>query len=137
MTHRELATAVGEAGDPPSLVQRVCDRTLDLISAADGVAIGLVSDQNIAYVCGAGAGRSPVGTSVDLDASLSGLAIRTGHIERSSDTQNDPRVDAAVCRALSVVSLVCIPLSRSNETYGVMRSTRRIQMRSVTLTSRP
>jgi EAL domain-containing protein (putative c-di-GMP-specific phosphodiesterase class I) len=120
MSQRELAAAVGEAVDPSSLMQRVCDRTLELISAAEGVAIGLVRDHSIAYVCGAGAGRSSVGARVDLDASLSGLAIQTGRILRSNDTQSDPRVDAAACRALCVVSLVCIPLSRSQEMYGVL-----------------
>jgi EAL domain-containing protein (putative c-di-GMP-specific phosphodiesterase class I) len=120
MSQRELAAAVGEAVDPSSLMQRVCDRTLELISAAEGVAIGLVRDHSIAYVCGAGAGRSSVGARVDLDASLSGLAIQTGRILRSNDTQSDPRVDAAACRELCVVSLVCIPLSRSQEMYGVL-----------------
>ena len=61
-----------------------------------------------------------MGARVDLDASLSGLAIQTGRILRSNDTQSDPRVDAAACRALCVVSLVCIPLSRSQEMYGVL-----------------
>jgi EAL domain-containing protein (putative c-di-GMP-specific phosphodiesterase class I) len=120
MSQRELATAVGEAVDPTSLMQRVSDRTLELISAAEGVAMGLVTGQSITYVCGAGAGRSHVGSTVDLDASLSGLAILTGRILRSNNTQTDPRVDAAACRALCVVSLVCIPLSRSQEMYGVL-----------------
>ena len=118
--HSELAIAVGETVDPTSLMQRVCDRTLELISTAEGVAIGMVSDQTVAYVCGAGSGKSSVGTRVDLKASLSGLAIRTGRILQSSDTQNDRRVDAAACKALSVVSVVCIPLSGSHEVYGVM-----------------
>ena len=101
-------------------MQRVCDRTLELIAPADGVAIGLVSDQTIRYVCGAGAGRSPVGTEVALTASLSGLAIQTGRVMQSADTQSDPRVDAAACRALAVASVVCIPLERPQERYGVM-----------------
>ncbi|MEO7369921.1 MAG: EAL domain-containing protein [Ilumatobacteraceae bacterium] len=120
MSRRELATAVGEAVDPTTLMQRVCDRTLELICAADGVAIGLLADQNITYASGAGSGRSSVGTTVGLHASLSGLAIRTGEILRSADILNDPRVDPMACQALSEVSLVCIPLSRSNVVYGVM-----------------
>lgn len=120
MSNRELAAAVGEAVDPTSLMQRVCDRTLELISAAEGVAIGLVNEQTVTYVCAAGAGTSPVGAEVGLDTSLSGLAIRTGRILRSDDTQSDPRVDADACRRLSVVSLVCVPLARSHEMYGVL-----------------
>ena len=53
MSHRELATAVDEAVDPTSLMQRVCDRTLELIAAADGVAIGLVSVTLLACYLGA------------------------------------------------------------------------------------
>ena len=119
MIRRELATAVGEAVDPTSLMQRVSDRTLELISAAEGVAIGLVTGRTINYICGAGAGRSHAGATVDMDASLSGLAIQTGRILRSNNTQADRRVDATACRALSVLSLVCVPLSRSHEVYGV------------------
>jgi EAL domain-containing protein (putative c-di-GMP-specific phosphodiesterase class I) len=120
MSRVELASAVGDAVDPMSLMQRVSDRTLELISTAEGVVIGLVNGNSITYVCGAGAGRSHIGAVVDVDASLSGLAIRTGRVMRSNDSQSDPRVDAAACRALSVVSLVCIPLSRSHEMYGVV-----------------
>lgn len=120
MTGGELAAAVSEAVDPTSLLQRVTDRTLELIQAAEGVAIGLVNQQTITYVCGAGAGASPVGARVDLDASLSGLAIQTGRILRSNDTQSDPRVDADACRGLGVVSLVCIPLARAHEMFGVL-----------------
>jgi EAL domain-containing protein (putative c-di-GMP-specific phosphodiesterase class I)/putative methionine-R-sulfoxide reductase with GAF domain len=120
MSQRELAIAVGEAVDPTALMQRVCDRTLELIGAADGVAIGLLADHTITYVCGAGAGMSSVGTSVGLHDSLSGLAVRTGEILRSGDTRRDLRVDSGACHALSVVSLVCIPLTRSHQVYGVM-----------------
>jgi len=120
MSGGELAAAVGEAVDPTSLLQRVTDRTLELIPAAEGVAIGLINERTITYVCGAGAGASPVGARVDIDTSLSGLAIQTGMILRSNDTQSDPRVDAAACRRLGVTSLVCIPLSRAHEMFGVL-----------------
>ncbi|HEX9681485.1 MAG TPA: EAL domain-containing protein [Acidimicrobiales bacterium] len=120
MSHEELAAAVGEAVDPTLLMQRVTDRTLELIPAAEGVAIGLIDHQSVTYVSGAGVGASPVGARVDIGASLSGLSIQTGRILQSDNTQSDPRVDAAACRRLGVVSLVCIPLSRSQEMFGVL-----------------
>lgn len=120
MSGGEIAAAVGEAVDPTSLLQRVTEGTLELIPAAEGVAIGLINERTITYVCGAGAGASPVGARVDIDTSLSGLAIQTGAILRSNDTQSDPRVDAAACRRLGVMSLVCIPLSRAHEMFGVL-----------------
>jgi EAL domain-containing protein (putative c-di-GMP-specific phosphodiesterase class I) len=101
-------------------MQRVTDRTLDLIAPADGVMVGLANDHGVTYVCGAGHRVSHLGTRVDLESSLSGLAVRTGQLQRSDDTEADPRVDSAACRRLSVASLVCVPLSRMHETLGVL-----------------
>ena len=120
MNGGDLTAAMGQAIDPMRLMQRVTDRTLELIAAANGVMIGLADDHGVTYVCGAGHQISHLGTRVELDSSLSGLAVRTGEIQRSDDTEADPRVDAAACRRLSVASLVCIPLSRLHETLGVL-----------------
>ena len=116
----DLTAAMGQTIDPLHLMQRVTDRTLDLIAVADGVMVGLADDQGVTYVCGAGHRMSHLGTRVDLDASLSGLAVRTGQLQRSDDTSIDPRVDFAACRRLSVASLMCVPLRRSHETLGVL-----------------
>lgn len=111
---------MGQAIDPMRLMQRVTDRTLELIAAADGVMVGLADDQGVTYVCGAGHRVSHLGTRVDLDSSLSGLAVATGLVQRSDDTQADPRVDSVACRKLSVASLVCVPLRRRHERLGVL-----------------
>ena len=116
----DLTAAMSQAIDPMRLMQRVTDRTLELISTANGVMIGIADDHGVTYVCGAGDTGSRVGTRVNLDSSLTGLAVRTGQILRSDDTASDPRVDAEACRQLSVASLVCVPLSRTQETLGVM-----------------
>ncbi|MCU1498211.1 MAG: diguanylate phosphodiesterase [Acidimicrobiales bacterium] len=116
----DLTAAMSLAIEPNVLMQRVTDRTLELISAADGVMVGLADGVGVTYVFGAGKRTAHVGTRVDLDSSLSGLAVRTGQVLRSDDTQQDPRVDAAACRRLSVVSLVCIPLMREQEAIGVL-----------------
>lgn len=111
---------MGQTIDPMRLMQRVTDRTLELIGAADGVMVGLADDHGVTYVCGAGHRVSHLGTRVALDSSLSGLAVRTGHLQRSDDTEADSRVDSAACRRLSVASLVCVPLCRKDETLGVL-----------------
>jgi EAL domain-containing protein (putative c-di-GMP-specific phosphodiesterase class I) len=112
--------AMTEACDPMLLLQRVTDRTLDLVPAADGVMVGVADDHGVSYVCGAGQCMSFLGTRVDLDSSLSGITVRTGEVQRSDDTSRDPRVDADACRRLSVASLVCIPLCRRGEVLGVL-----------------
>ena len=116
----DLTAAMGQTIDPMHLIQRVTDRTLDLITAADGVMVGLADDQGVTYVSGAGHRISHLGTRVDLSSSLSGLAVRTGQLQRSDDTSVDPRVDAAACQRLSVASLMCVPLRRGHETLGVL-----------------
>jgi GAF domain-containing protein len=116
----DLTAAMGQTIDPMRLMQRVTDRTLDLITVADGVMVGLADDGGVTYVCGAGHQISHLGTRVDLHSSLSGLAVSTGQLQRSDDTSADPRVDAAACRRLSVASLVCLPLRRSHDTLGVL-----------------
>lgn len=120
MGQGDYAAAVGGALDPTPLLRRVVDRTLELIPVANGVAIALVEDQAMRYVCGAGDGVSGVGTRRGLTANLGGLAIETGRIVRSNDTQLDPRVDAAECRRLRVASIVSVPLCRSHEMFGVI-----------------
>lgn len=112
--------AMAEASDPMLLMQRVTDRTLELVPAADGAMVGVADEHGVTYVCGAGQCVSSLGTRVELGSSLSGLAVRTGEVLRSDDTEHDPRVDAAACRRLSVASLVCIPLHRRGEILGVL-----------------
>lgn len=120
MSRGEFAAAVGEAVDPTSLLRRIADRALELVPNADTVGIALVDDVGMRTVCGAGGGVSGVGTRTDLGASLGGLAIETGRVVRSNDTSCDPRVDPAACRRLGIASLVCVPLSRSYEMFGVL-----------------
>jgi EAL domain-containing protein (putative c-di-GMP-specific phosphodiesterase class I) len=116
----DLTSAVSQAIDPMLLMQRVTDRTLELIDVATGVMVGLADDTGVTYVCGAGHRISALGTRVGMDSSLSGLSIRTGEILQSPDTQSDPRVDADACRRLDVASLVCIPLTWMYRPIGVL-----------------
>jgi EAL domain-containing protein (putative c-di-GMP-specific phosphodiesterase class I) len=120
LNRASLSDTMREVVDPLRVMQRVTDRVLELIPHANGAMVGLADDDGITYVCGGGTCVSFIGTNVDLETSLSGLAVRSGLILRSDDTGCDPRVDAEACRRLSVVSLVCIPLSRGSERLGVL-----------------
>ncbi len=120
MGRGELAAALGDTIEPSVLLRRFADRALELLPSAQGVAIGIVDDDALRYVCGAGAGVTGVGTRVPLDGSLSGIAVQTGRAVRSQDTQRDPRVDAAACERLNVASLMCVPLRRANEMLGTV-----------------
>ncbi len=120
VTAARLTAGANRTIDPLVLMQRVTDGTLDLIEAANGVMVGLADEDGVTYMCGAGNQVSYLGTRVDLDSSLSGLAVRTGQVQRSDNTGIDPRVDVEACRRLSVASLLCVPLIRRDETLGVL-----------------
>ena len=106
--------------DPYSLMQHVADRMLEKVRGADGIMIGLADEMGVSYLWGAGVNVSHVGTRVSLDSSLSGLAIESGEVQWSDDCETDPRVDKEACRRNGVVSNICIPLTRTNETLGVL-----------------
>jgi EAL domain-containing protein (putative c-di-GMP-specific phosphodiesterase class I) len=105
---------------PHLLVQRVADQALQLVPGAEGVLVGFSDEHGVTYVSGAGFLVTHVGTSVDMDASLSGQAIRQRAVLCSDDTEDDPRVDLDACRRLEVASSVCVPLGRGSEVLGVM-----------------
>jgi GAF domain-containing protein len=111
---------MSEILQPAQLMQRVADQTLQLISGADGVMLGLADHQGVSYHWGAGRDAANIGTRVDLNASLSGLAIRTRQVQWCDDTTTDPRVDAATCRRNSIGSTICVPLTRGNEILGIV-----------------
>jgi len=120
MDRSDLAAAVASAVDPTSLMQRICDRTTELIATAEGSAISVVDHERVIYVCGSGTSAHVNGTVVELQGSLSGLAVRSGQVLHARDAREDPRVDAEACARLNVVSLVCVPLSRSGVPFGVL-----------------
>jgi GAF domain-containing protein len=104
-------------------MQQVADETLSLITGADGAMIGLGDEQGVTYLWGAGAAVSSLGTRVDLDASLSGVAIRTRQVVRSDDTATDPRADSDAGRRISVRSAICVPLIWGKDAFGVLTVT--------------
>lgn len=115
-----LITALGDAVHPMGVMQRVTERTLELMTPAFGVMVGLADEDGITYVAGAGNQVDLVGTRVAMGQSLSGLSIRTSQVLRSDDTEEDARVDLEACRRHFVRSLVCVPLQRDGHSVGVL-----------------
>jgi 3-dehydroquinate synthase class II len=54
MPSLDFTTAINQTIDPMGLMQRVTDRTLELIDVAEGVMVGLADDRHVVYLCGAG-----------------------------------------------------------------------------------
>jgi EAL domain-containing protein (putative c-di-GMP-specific phosphodiesterase class I) len=106
--------------DPLVLMQRVADQALELVPGADGVLVGLRDDDCVTYVCGSGYLSGSLGVRTAMDSSIGGVSIRSGQVLRCDDTESDPRVDREVSRRLGTRSVVCVPLSRGAEIFGVL-----------------
>lgn len=108
-------------GHPHQLLQRIAEQSSTLIASAEGVLVGLVREgSSILFMSGAGYLKSQVGSTQTIEGSLSGLAVTTGRIVRSDNTEMDPRVDLEACRRYRVVSTICIPMRRGAVTLGVL-----------------
>ena len=122
-------------GEPPDvtdvweLEQFVLDEVLHLVAeraltltGADGVAIALAEGN--AIVCRASAGRiaPEAGARLDPKSGFSGACLRTGGIVRCDDSENDSRVNVAVCRRLGTRSIVAVPIASAHGTIGLLEA---------------
>lgn len=120
--HTALEQAVRNAIDPSVLMGRLTRGLLTFVPQADGAVIELVDDLGLlTYVSAAGTLEGSVGTRLQKDGSLSGLAMGTGSILRCDETESDPRVDRRACRRLGIASMVCVPLVCGPDPIGVLK----------------
>jgi TonB family protein len=96
------------------VVEQAC-----LATTATGAAIALARDREM--VCRATTGVNAPGLGVRLNtrSGLSGACFRSREAQRCDDTEADPRVDAAACRALNVRSILVVPVLHEQELLGV------------------
>ena len=115
-----LEEAIRQAANPVVLMQRVADEAMSLIKSVEGAAVGFVHDPPwLTFECATGHLKEEVDYRVPIEGSLSGLAFKTGETLRCDDSENDPRVALETCRRFHIVSSVCVPLWRGNQTVGV------------------
>jgi TonB family protein len=88
------------------------------LTRANGAAIALLEGADV--ICRARIGNAPdVGVKLSLDSKLSGECFLTGNIVQLNDSENDPRVDPAVCRALNFRSVLIIPIFSAGQVIGI------------------
>ncbi|MGA2695622.1 MAG: GAF domain-containing protein [Terriglobales bacterium] len=68
----------------------------------------------------AGADAPSLGARLQVGTGFSGECVRTGKLLRCSDTEIDPRVDQASCRALGIRSLAAVPIRSGNFVAGLL-----------------
>jgi two-component system, cell cycle sensor histidine kinase and response regulator CckA len=98
-----------------TLVQRA-----QRLAGGDGAAVQWFEDDAAVYVHCSGIATPHVGLRIERAGSLAGLAALVGEALYSSDTVDDPRVDADACARLGVRSLVCAPLYHDGQVQGTL-----------------
>lgn len=116
-----LRAAVGQAGDPKVLLDRIVAQVLVLVAAAEGATVELVHGDELVYVSCGGALAAHVGFRLRIEASFSGLSVRSGAVLRCDDSETDPRVDRNACRMVGAVSMLCVPLRGPAGALGVLK----------------
>jgi PAS domain S-box-containing protein len=105
---------------PPELRARIASAAQSVFGG-DGAAFELIEEAQFVYRAASGIAAAHEGLRLPLDASLSGLALRTRRALASQDTAIDPRVDQAQCRAVGIRSLVVAPVFLLQRPAGILK----------------
>lgn len=114
----EVAKLGRNLGD---VMQLVVEETLGLVRA-DGAAIELAEDGDMVYRATSGTAKGHIGLRLKMDASMSGLCVRTGQALRCDDAETDPRADREACRRVGLRSMIVLPLRYKEATVGVLKA---------------
>lgn len=99
----------------------VTDSLLELVPAAHGSVVEWVDGDEMVYRACSGTIAHHIGLRLKRIGSLSGLCSLEKHLLYSSDTSDDPRVDAAACKRVGATSMVVAPLLYQSEVAGVVK----------------
>ena len=109
---------------PAAANDRATETVLDRVQRvtnADGAAVEVVEGNVMVHRAVSGLQTNPEGSRTGLDSSFSGLCVRVGTPLLCTDTDSDPRVDAALCRRAGVRAIAVAPIFRAGEALGVLR----------------
>jgi putative methionine-R-sulfoxide reductase with GAF domain len=105
--------------DLEAILQLVTERAL-AFTGASGAALALITDGKMICRARAGTQAPPLGATVDVKQGLSGECVRRRLLVSCEDTENDPRVDPEVCRALDIRSLMAAPIAADLQVIGLL-----------------
>ncbi len=113
----DVEQAVAAAGlDSETLRRVIAERSMGLTGASGAVIESLEGEEVVPLVhVGVGAPR------LKVNASLSGLCVRTGELQRCDDTLADPRIPDQPYRELGIRSILAVPLKDEHRTLGVLK----------------
>jgi TonB family protein len=92
----------------------------EMMTGASGAAIALRDGDSLVTHASTGTTAPDIGSRSRIRGSFTGLVIETGEPVRCDDSDNDHRVDPAVCRALQTRSIVVVPVRVDDAVAGVL-----------------
>ncbi len=95
---------------------------MDALTEASGTVVELVEGDEMVYRAASGMAANNIGLRLKRATSISGLCVENGQVLRCDDTENDDRVDRAVCERIGVRSLIVAPLLCEGRVVGVLKS---------------
>ena len=111
---------VHEIGDDVDAVLHLITERAMSLTGASGAALAFLTDDTMICRARAGEPAPPLGAPVDVRHGLSGECVRSGLLVSCEDTENDPRVDSEICRALGIGSLMAAPIVSDFRVVGLL-----------------
>lgn len=109
----------GHQIDLQSAASLICRRSQQFTSA-DGAAIGIVKENELAYVAASGTASEQSGIHIALASSLAAHTLVTGQMIRSLDAQKDRRLPTQLCRDSDVEGLIAVPARHEGKVAGLL-----------------
>lgn len=107
--------------DAEKVMKLVVDRIPEVTSGS-GAVIEILDGDEMVYRAASGSASSHVGLRLKREGSLSGEAVNKGAVLSCDDTDIDPRVDGAACRAIGMRSMIIAPLVHGGKTIGALKT---------------
>jgi TonB family protein len=113
---------VSEIQYPSSILEDVAKlvHRVQTFTGAAGAAIALREGDDMVCRASRGSNAPDVGMILSLDGTFAGLAVTGMKAVRCDDTENDPRVDPEVSRALRIKSMAVVPVLSGMRVSGVI-----------------
>ena len=117
-TQQEVLAAIH---DLDRVMALVVERTPEVTNGT-GAVIELLENDELVYRAASGVARPYAGLRLSLDGSLSGVVLREKTLMQCDNAELDPRVDAAACRRMGIVSMLIAPLLEGTTAVGVLKT---------------
>ena len=113
----EVEKAVSAAGlDSETVMRVIAERSLGL-TGASGAVIEAIEGEDVVPLVQVGTAAA----RLKMSASLSGICVRTGELQRCDDTHSDPRLPHQAYRDLGIRSILVVPLKDEHRTLGMLK----------------